>query len=115
MTHSCSVVHLFSKYRSEEAISIEPPRDKTNKVACVPSEDSAQPWHPPSLIEVFTVHMKKAQVLSYPLSAQRRLIRLGRCPGLIESLLGTHATLMVLSRGGSIFSVCLLYNWNAYC
>ena len=29
--------------------------------------------HPPSLIRVFTVRMKKAWVLSYPLSAQRRL------------------------------------------
>ena len=40
---------------------------------CAPSEDSDQPWHPPSLIRVFAVRMKKAQVLSYPLSAQRRL------------------------------------------
>ena len=30
-------------------------------------------WHPPSLIRVFTVRMKKTWVLSYPLSAQRRL------------------------------------------
>ena len=40
---------------------------------CVPSEDSDQPGHPPSLIRVFAVRMKKAWVLSYPLSAQRRL------------------------------------------
>ena len=40
---------------------------------CAPSEDSDQPGHPPSLIRVFAVHMKKAWVLSYPLSAQRRL------------------------------------------
>ena len=51
----------------------EPPRDKTNKMACAPSEDSDKPWHPPSLIRVFAVRMKKARVLSYPLSAQRRL------------------------------------------
>ena len=44
-----------------------------NKMACVPSEDSDQPGHPPSLIRVFAVRMKKAWVLSYPLSAQRRL------------------------------------------
>ena len=31
----------------------EPPCDKTNNVACAPSEDSDQPWHPPSLIRVF--------------------------------------------------------------
>ena len=50
-----------------------PLHDKTNKVACAPSEDSDQPGHPPSLIRVFAVRMKKAWVLSYPLSAQRRL------------------------------------------
>ena len=40
---------------------------------CAPSEDSDQPGHPPSLIRVFAVRMKKDWVLSYPLSAQRRL------------------------------------------
>ena len=40
---------------------------------CAPSEDSDQPGHPPSLIRIFAVRMKKAWVLSYPLSAQRRL------------------------------------------
>ena len=51
----------------------EPPHDKTNKMACAPSNDSDQPGHPPSLIRVFVVRMKKALVLSYPLSAQRGL------------------------------------------
>ena len=37
------------------------------------SEDSDQHRHPPNLIRVFTVHMKKAWVLNYPLSTQRRL------------------------------------------
>ena len=40
---------------------------------CASSEDSDQPGHPPSLIRVFAVRMKKAWVLSYPLSALRRL------------------------------------------
>ena len=40
---------------------------------CVPSEDSDQSGHPPSLSRIFAVRMKKAWVLSYPLSAQRRL------------------------------------------
>ena len=61
-----------------------------------------QPGHPPSLIRVFAVRMKKPWVLSYPLSAQRSLIRLGGCPGWSESALGAHATLLVLSWGGSI-------------
>ena len=40
---------------------------------CAPSEDSDQPGHPPSLIRVFAVRMKKPLVLSYPLSAQQLL------------------------------------------
>ena len=48
----------------------EPPHDKTNKMACAPSEDSDPPGYPPNLIRVFAVCMKKAWVLSYPLSAQ---------------------------------------------
>ena len=51
----------------------EPQHYKKKKMICVPSEDSDQPGHPPSLIRVFAVLMKKAWVLSYPLSAQRRL------------------------------------------
>ena len=53
--------------------SYELQQDKTNKMTCVPSEDSDQPGHPPSLIRVFAVRMKKHLVLSYPLSAQQRL------------------------------------------
>ena len=67
---------------------------------CAPSEDSAQPGHPPNMIRVFAVRMKKPWVLSYYLSAQRRLwldwtdaqaIRLGGCPGWSESSLGAHS------------------------
>ena len=47
--------------------------DKTNKMTCAPSEDSDQPGHPPSLIRVFTVCMKKAWILNYLLNAQWRL------------------------------------------
>ena len=53
--------------------TFEPPRDKTKKVGSAPSEDSDQPGHLPSLIRVFTVRMKKAWFLSYPLNTQRRL------------------------------------------
>ena len=49
------------------------PHDKTSKMAGVSSKDSDQPGHLPNLIRVFTVHMKKTWVLSYPLSAQQRL------------------------------------------
>ena len=46
---------------------------QNQQCGCTPSEDSDQPGHPTSLIRVFAVRMKKAWVLSYPLSAQRRL------------------------------------------
>ena len=42
-------------------------------MTCAPNEDSDQPGHPPRLIRVFAVCMKKPWVLSFPLSAQRRL------------------------------------------
>ena len=92
----CSSVYnswgLDHRCYPETRITIhEPPHDKTNKMACAPSEDSDQPGHPPSLIRVFAVRMKKPWVLSYPVSAERRLIRLGRCPGWSESSLGAHS------------------------
>ena len=46
---------------------------QNQQCGCAPSEDSDQPGHPPSLIRVSAVRMKKAWVLSYPLSAQRIL------------------------------------------
>ena len=81
-------------------------------MVCAPSEDSDQPGHPPSLIRVFAVRMKKAQVLSYPLSAQRRLRsawashsedsdQTGRMPRLIWVFAGHTVILLVLSRVGS--------------
>ena len=54
----------------EQSILFEQPHDKTNKMTCTPSEDSDQSGHQPSLIRVFAVRMKKAEVPSYPLSAQ---------------------------------------------
>ena len=46
-----------------------------NKMTCAPCEDSDQTGHrhPPSLTRVFALRMKKAWVLSYPMSAQWRL------------------------------------------
>ena len=51
-------------------LKVEAPQDKTNKMACAPSEDSDQPGHLLSLIRDFAVRMKKAWVFSYPLSGQ---------------------------------------------
>ena len=47
------------------------------------SEDSDQTVHPPSLIRVFAIRMKKAWSLSYPLSTQRDSDQTGQMPRLI--------------------------------
>ena len=75
----------------------EPPHDKTNKMACAPSKDSDQPGHPPSLISVFAVRMKKAWVHSYPLSAQQRLWSDWADARLIWVFTGHTVILLVLS------------------
>ena len=67
-------------FKSES--TYEPRHGKTNKMEYVPSEDSDQPGHPPSLIRIFAVRTKKAWIHSYSLSATAKtLIRLGECPG----------------------------------
>ena len=86
---------------------LELPHDKTNKVACAPSEDSDQPGHPPSLIRVFAVRMKKQWVISYPLSALRRLWSDWVDAQADLSLRWVHIILLVLSCCGS--TVVTLY------
>ena len=90
----------------------ELPHDKTSKMTYAPSEDSDQPRHPPSLIRVFAVRMKKAWVLIYPLSAQQRLIKLGGCPG--WSSLGAQSFCCFVMRpliyfqcSGSLSELCI--------
>ena len=58
----------------------EPRHDKTNKVTVHPAKTQFSLGIRP-VWPVFAERMKKAWVLSYPLSAQRRLISLGECPG----------------------------------
>ena len=48
-------------------------KNNNNKMTCASSEYSDQPAHLHSLIRAFVVRVKKQWVLSYPLSAQRRL------------------------------------------
>ena len=63
----------------------EPQHDKTKKITCAPSEDSAQPAHPRS------VGSLGPNVSS---CGQRRLIRLSGCPGWSESFLGARIILL---------------------
>ena len=75
----------------------EPQHDNTNKMTCAPSKDSDQPGRPPRLISVFAVRMRKTCVLSYPLSAQRRLISFGRMYRQIWVYAGRTCRLLLLS------------------
>ena len=68
---------------------LEPPHDKTNNVVVCPAKTQLSLGIRP-VWSVFPVRMKKAWVLSYPLSAQRKLIRLGGCPGWLETSLGAQ-------------------------
>ena len=47
--------YICAAYVDSRKKHFEPPHDKTNKFFFVPSEDSDQPGHPPSLIRVFAV------------------------------------------------------------
>ena len=58
--------------------SVEPRHDITNKVTGRPSKTQISLGICP-VWSVFAIRMKKAWVLSYPLSTRWRLIRLGRC------------------------------------
>ena len=68
--HRCPPTQLGAKHPPpplpptlglRERRKYEPPHDKTNKIACAPSEDSDQPGHPPSLIRVFAVRSMGSQ------------------------------------------------------
>ena len=54
-------VCAFPQYRNDS----EPPRDKTNKVACAPSEDLDQRGNPPSLNGVFACAQWVAKAPSF--------------------------------------------------
>ena len=92
------ITHMQIVTWSGSNMKTEPRHEKNNKMICAPSEDSDQPGHLPSLIRVCAVRLKQNWVLSYPMSAQRRL---SGCPGWSESSLETKVILLVLSWGGS--------------
>ena len=84
----------------------EPHRDKTNKIACVPSEDSDQPGHPPGLIRVFAVRSMGSWGSKLSSCGQWRLWSdWADVPRLIWVFAGRTAVLLVLSCRGSFVSV----------
>ena len=70
------------------------PHDKTNKMACAPSEEIGLGILP--VWSVFAFRMKKAWIFSYPLSTQRRLWS-DQVPRLIWVFAGHTVILLVLS------------------
>ena len=53
--------------------------------------------------------LEEPLVHSWPVTAQRRLIRLGVCPGWSECSLGAHVILLVLSCSGSYINILLCF------
>ena len=74
-----------------------------------------RPGHPPSLIRVFAVRMKKASVLSYPLSSQPRILWVWVYAHADLSLCWTHSRFVGFVMRQLILSVpFLLYgsSWS---
>ena len=92
---------ISSSYSLKESYNFkrnEPPHDKTNKMTCAPSEDSEQPGHLPNLIRVFAMRSMGSLGPKISSCEQRRLIRLGVCPGYSESSMGAHFAGFVVRR-----------------
>ena len=76
-------------------------------------------WESAQSDQSLPARLKKAWVHSYPLSAQRRLIRLGGCPGWSESSLGAQSFCWFCHVAAHIsffsFSVMelLFYQWSS--
>ena len=69
----CDSYHHHCSHSSLRIIVIWAATWQNQQSECAPSEDSDQPGHPPNLIRVFAVRLKKPWTLNYPMSAQRRL------------------------------------------
>ena len=80
---------------------------QNQQCGCAPSEDSDQPGHPPSLIKVFAVRMKKAWVLSYLLSAQRRLWS-GCADAQADWVFAGHTVILLFLSWGGSFKVSVI-------
>ena len=62
-TFKCLQIHDDS-----EVFPNEPPHEQNQQNDCVPSKDSVQPGHSPSLIRAFAVRMKKADQMPLSIS-----------------------------------------------
>ena len=100
---------LFSQtWLSKNLGSLEPPHNKTNKMARAPSEDSDQSGHPSILIRVFAVHMKKPLVLSYHWVHSKDSDETGRMPRLIWVFAGLTGHIVGFVMWWLILEKCLI-------
>ena len=88
---------------AQNTVTFEPAHDKTNKLACAPSEDLNQPGRPPSLTRVFAACSMGCYGLKLSSCGQRRFwsdLEDGRA-NLSLCWASLHAILLVLSCAGS--------------
>ena len=52
-------LQVYTSVLFTDCVTNKSEHDKTNQLTCLPSDDSAQSGHLPSLIRIFAVHMKK--------------------------------------------------------
>ena len=62
---------ICATYVDSRKKHFEPPHNKTNKITFVPSEDSDQPGHLPSLTRVFVVRSMGSLGHNFALGGQR--------------------------------------------
>ena len=91
-------------------VIIEPRHDKTNKMNARPAKThiSLELGHPPSLITLFAVRMKKPWVLSNPLSAREDSGQTGWMPRLIWIFAERTVILLVFLCRSSSTSVYIV-------
>ena len=94
---------ICAAYVDSRKKHFEPPHVKTNTMIFMPSDDSYQPGHPPSLISLRCALSGYIRTQFCFRRTALTLIRLGECPGWSESSLGAQIILLVLSCCGSIF------------
>ena len=102
--HISQILGYYSNFvgcpKFEEFYSIWATTWQNQQSECAPSKDSDQSGHSPSLIRVFAVCMKKAGVLSYPLSTSDDSDQTGQ----IWVFAGRTVPLLVLSCHGSYYT-----------
>ena len=102
MNHLLHSSYAFFFFHSDLPSTHSRPVESDRSINIVFVRPSVRPSVHPSvrLIRVFAVCIKQHWFLSYPLSAQQRLIRLGGCPDWSESSLGAQVVLLILSCCG---------------